>query len=344
MIDKIIRITAKSGVFPLMLTAAAVLGILCLASCEELLSPNVPGGSLVPKTVAEDPNLSNVTIEVAGRERKIHYHTAGDPSDPPLLLMHGSLSDMRGYLPLAAELSERYYVILWDLRGNGLSERVSKEELGFDAMVEEIEAVREYFCPGRTITLLGYSWSADFAALYAGTYPENLDQLILVEPTGLKSDFQNRIGGALNLATEAYMDMVYTNEFITPRTHELIGFQSLAMLKSAVRDFFCNLDDLPPWPVWRVGGYALMVWEAAVMSGPSFDFDFTGNLDSFEKPVLFIGSSCSPIGYEFQETYNMTVFSNAQSCRIEGAGHRMIAEKYDEFVAGLKSFLMEYKE
>ena len=55
--------------------------------------------------------------------------------------MHGSLSDMRAYLPLS-ELQDAYYVIMWDQRGNGLSERVTEEELSYDAMVEEIEAVR----------------------------------------------------------------------------------------------------------------------------------------------------------------------------------------------------------
>lgn len=316
--------------------------VLLLTSCEDLLSPDIPPGTLVPKTVAEDPSLPSISIEVAGRVRKIHYHTMGNPASPPILLMHGSLSDMRGYLPLMEELSDRYYIVAWDLRGNGLSERVAKEELSFDAMVEEIEAVRNHFCPNRTITLLGYSWSADFATLYAGKYPQNLERLILVEPTGLTSEFQNEVGGALNLTTEAYMDMVYTNEFITPRTHELIDFQSLAMLKSAVRDFFCDADNPPPWPVWRVGGYALMVWEAAVMDGTKFSFDFSANLDTFDKPVLFIGSSCSPIGYEFQEKYNMTLFPNAVSYRIEGSGHRMIAEKFEEFVEGMKSFLPEY--
>ena len=107
---------------------------LLLSGC--LLDPT-DDGALVPPTVDQNSALSNMAIEVAGHTRLIHYRTFGDSTNPALFIMHGSLSDMRAYLPLQ-ELQDNYFVVMGDQRGNGLAERVTEEEISYQAMVGEI--------------------------------------------------------------------------------------------------------------------------------------------------------------------------------------------------------------
>lgn len=316
---------------------AGTLALLFLAGCLNSSGP----GNLVPATVDENPGLPRVIITVAGHSRGVHCRTFGNPSAPVLFVIHGSLSDMRAYLPLQI-LSDRYYVVMWDLRGNGLSERVTRNELTFEAMVEEIRCMKEMFSPDDPVTLLGHSWSAAFLALYLGTWPEDVRQAVLMEPPGLCGEFMNQSGQALNLFTTGYMDMMYKKSYLTALNHELLDFDMLAVLKSSVRDFHCDSASPPPWPVWRPGGFALIVWESAVLDGTEFRYDFTDNLEAFPREVLFVGSSCSPIGYDFQEKTNMTVFSKARILRLENCGHRIITEKLDELVSGLRDYLLEY--
>jgi proline iminopeptidase len=298
-------------------------------------------GALVPPTVDQDPDMPSMAMNVSGYTRLIHYQTFGDTTNPALFIMPGSLSDMRAYLPLQ-ELQDRYFVVMWEQRGNGLSERVSEEELSYEAMVEEIQAMKDHFSPERPVTLMGHSWSADFAAIYAGKHPEALGQLILMEPFGLRSEFMEQISVPMHLTGEGYLDMMYSSNYMTPEEHEILDYQMLAVLRSSVRDYFCDHDNLPSWPVWRVGGYALIVWEKHLLNGPQYDYDFTSGLENFTGEVLLVGSSCSPIGYEFQKDYHQALFQNAEVLNIEHSGHRIVTEQFGTLIAGIRDFLKEY--
>jgi proline iminopeptidase len=309
-----------------------------LFSCERSDELN----RLVPVTVAENPDLPSLSIHVAGRERLIHYRAFGNPDHPVLFILHGSVSDSRVYLPLQI-FSDKYYVVLWDMRGNGLSERCTADELSIDEMVNEIEVVKQHFSPDRPVTLMGHSWTAFFVALHLARYPNSTRQAILLEPNALKDEYLQEIGGALNLFTVGYMDMMYTNKYLTTQDHEMLDYQALNMLPSAVRNFYCDPENLPDWPVWRVGALALMVWEKSILTNGKFDFDYTEGLDAYPKHLLIVGTECSPIGYDFQEKYHLPLFQDAEVLRIEDSGHRLITEQFEALVAGLKAYLSEYK-
>lgn len=309
-----------------------------LMDCGSITEP----GSLVPATVDQNPDLPQMEIRVMGYTREIHYLTFGNPGNPVLFILHGSLSDMKAYIPLGEVFSDKYYVIMWDQRGNGLSERVSEKELSYSAMVEEINYMKEYFSPAAPVTLFGHSWSAVFAALYVGAHPLSVKQAILMEPFGLKDEFMDHVEVPINLLSKGYLDMYYSTQYLTARSHEILDYEMFGVLKSAVRDYFCDKNNLPPWPVWRPGGYALIVWEKNILNGTTYKYDFTTGLENFNSSILLVGSSCSPIGYDFQKTYNATVFKSAEVLKIPKSGHRILTEQFDVLVAGLKNYLMEY--
>lgn len=303
--------------------------------------------SLVPQTVVENPQLPSIEIEVFGESARIHYRAYGfDPQsnvsdEPVVFLLHGSLSDMRGYLGLAADLAESRRVFMWDMRGNGLSERVPAEQLDYPWMAEEIEAVRRLVAPNAPIILLGYSWSGTFATLYAAMYPENIEALILLEPPGLTGEYQSQVGSALNLFGPGYLGMTYLSEIVSPTDHARVDFRGLAILEAGVRDFFVDSENRPTMPVWRVGGLAVAVWESKVLDGFAYSYDFTIGLESFDGPVLLLGTDYSPIGFDFQSTTNATEFVDARVVLIENAGHRMIVEQPQAILEAVTDFLQE---
>ncbi|HDS06994.1 MAG TPA: alpha/beta hydrolase [Bacteroides sp.] len=313
--------------------------LLCILSCTRTDEP----GALVPATVDEVPGLPSLAISAGGHQRLIHYRVSGDTALPVLFIMHGSLSDMRAYLPLQ-ELGERYRVVMWDQRGNGLSERVSRDELSIACMVEEISQMKSRFSPGRKITIIGHSWSAVFVARYLAEFPGEVDQAILMEPFGLKDTYMESLEGMLNLTSSGYMNMMYTAGYLTPRDHEILDFRMLATLRSGVRDYFCDSGHLPEWPVWRVGGYALLTWERGILENGRYRYDFTGGLESFDGEVLLVGSECSPVGAAFQEEYHGGLFKKASVLRIPDSGHRIITENYASLINGIKDFLHEYNQ
>jgi pimeloyl-ACP methyl ester carboxylesterase len=297
---------------------------------------------LVPPTVAEDQNLPSIRITVAGRERKIHCRSYGDASNPVLLVAPGSLSDIRAYLPFRA-FADKYRVVLWDLSGNGLSGRVCATELSFDSMVEEMHQVKLRFSPDSPVTVVGHSWSAAFAAMYCAKYPADTDQLVLMEPPGLKSEYMAAAQQILRLTSVEYCDMNVFQDSLAPTDHERLDFEMLAMLDSGVRDFFVDVNHRPVWPVWRVGGLALIVWERSLVnSSGAWQYDLTAGLGDYTNPVLIVGSSHSPIGYAFQERYTKPLFASARVLHIEQSGHRMITEQWAQLESGLRGYLKQY--
>jgi proline iminopeptidase len=316
--------------------AVALMGAACLATDGP--------GNLVPPTADEDPLVPQIAMAVAGHTRAVHVRTVGDPTRPVLLVLHGSMSDSRAYLPLAA-LSDRYFVVFWDQRGSGLSERIAREELGFDGVIDEIDRIKALYSPDAPVTLIGHSWGAVYAAMYLAARPAFVAQAVLAEPFGLKGEFTNAIqGDTLNVFTSAMADEVWLKDILAPRDHESLDYQGLLVLTSAVRNYFCDSAHLPPWPVWRVGAFAEIVHNELLMKGSSFDYDFTPGLDRFPRKVLLVGSECSTIGYAFQERYHRALFADAEVLHIEDAGHRLIVEQFDAFLAGVKAYLTGYQD
>jgi proline iminopeptidase len=312
---------------------ACVLSLLVVACID----PGAPG-VLVPPTVTEDPLLPQATVTVAGHERHIHVRTYGSATNPPLLIVHGSAADMRAYLVLAA-LADRYFVVFWDLRGNGLSERVGQDELAFDVMSNEIEAVRLALVGDRPVSIIGHSWGAVFVALYLAQHPQAVHQAVLIEPPGLTSDFQNRVGQALDLFAPGYLDMVYSTDLLSPTDHETLDYKTLMLLKSGIRNFSCDNDHPPPFPVWRPGGLALLVWENSLLNGGSYSYDFSPGLAEYPGQVLIVGTECSPLGATFQEQTNLTLFSHATLLDIPRSGHRVTIEQPALLLTALNAFL-----
>jgi pimeloyl-ACP methyl ester carboxylesterase/NAD-dependent dihydropyrimidine dehydrogenase PreA subunit len=319
--------------------AGITLGSLSLSGCTSL-----PPDSLVPPTVSDDPSLPAATIVVRGRPCRIHVREFGDPGQPLLMVAPGSLSDVNPYLEFR-RFTDAYHVVVWDLRGNGLSQRVPGEELMPTAMADEFHAVKQLYAPHRQATIVGHSWSADFAAIYVGRYPDDVSQAVLIEPTGLTDEDQARAPNVLNLLSPGYLDMAWLAGTLSPSSHAALDFRMSAMLSAAVRDFFVDKDNPPPWPVKRVGGAALLAWESSIVGrNGRLDYDFTTGLSDFPGECLLVGSSDSPIGADFQAATNARHFAHVRVLRIQDAGHRIITEQWDALEDGLRRFLAAYRE
>ena len=302
-------------------------------------------GSLVPATAERDPRLPQIRLTVAGHERSIHLETFGTPDRPALFVLHGSLGDYRPFLPYQV-LAERYFVVLWDQRGNGLSERITEAEIGSEYIIEEIDRLRERFSPDRPITLLGHSFGAMYSALYLSARPQHVRQAVLLEPAGLNSaGMQEAIDRSfqLDLLGPAFAARSWQNTVLAPADHDQIDYKALSILKGANVKYFCDPDHPPDWPVWRSGGYYDLIRNRKLMKGTRFDFNFAYGLQHFEPEVLLVGGACGGIGYDFQREFNAPLFKNCRVERIDDAGHRLVTEQFEAVLSLLKTYLAQYQ-
>ncbi len=98
----------------------------------------------------------------------------------PLILLHGLADHALVWQSLGDYLAADYHIIAPDLRGHGES---SKPETGytFAEIVNDLEALLKHLNLTK-INVLGHSWGAKLAAIWATNNPAIFNSLILVDP------------------------------------------------------------------------------------------------------------------------------------------------------------------
>lgn len=98
----------------------------------------------------------------------------------PLLLLHGLADCGAVWVSLAEDLSDLYHCIAPDLRGHGDS---SKPDRGYRCqdIIADLEALMDRV-GWSSAHVLGHSWSAKVAAVWARQHPERFRSLVLVDP------------------------------------------------------------------------------------------------------------------------------------------------------------------
>lgn len=323
-------------------TVVSAAALVFLAACASIPAP----GSLVPPTADQDPRLPQIDITVAGRKRAIHIETFGAPGNPVLLVLHGSISDYRGLRGFRV-LADRYRVVMWDQRGNGLSERITAEEYTVDSVVEEIDTIKAIYSPDRPVTLLGHSFGAMYSTLYMSRRPDNVAQAVLIEPGGLNGAImQETVRQVINidLFDPGLNAAFWQSEVLSPADHETMDYKEMLVLTNGrLTNYHCDPDHPSPYPVWRPGAYVESLRYRLMMPEPGrFEYNFAAGLASFPHRVLLVGSECSALGYDFQQKYHAPLFADVEVVRIENAGHRVITERFDRLLEVVRDYLDAY--
>lgn len=112
---------------------------------------------------------------------------AGDPSNPPVVLVHGNVSSAVFYDRIQAELSERFFVIAPDLRGYGGSEAKPVDATqGMSDYAEDLVALLSRGVLGipddAKLHLVGWSAGANVVMQIAIDHPEHVASLVLINP------------------------------------------------------------------------------------------------------------------------------------------------------------------
>jgi proline iminopeptidase len=101
---------------------------------------------------------------------------------PTLVLVNGGPGDDHTYLrPVAEALSSRFRCVLYDQRGTGHSrlQHLNDQTLHIDRQIDDLEALRAALGIER-LRLVGHSWGANLALLYAAALPRNVSRVALV--------------------------------------------------------------------------------------------------------------------------------------------------------------------
>jgi pimeloyl-ACP methyl ester carboxylesterase len=111
---------------------------------------------------------------------RLHYLDWGNPTAPPLLLLHGNRDHAHNWDWTAERLQDRYHIIAPDLRGHGDSQWSTGSMYAPAEFVYDIAQLvhQQQLAPLR---IVAHSLGGGIALRYAGIYAEHVERLVVIE-------------------------------------------------------------------------------------------------------------------------------------------------------------------
>jgi epoxide hydrolase 4 len=107
--------------------------------------------------------------------------TAGNPSAPPLLFLHGFPEHRGAWDDVLPHFADRFFVIAPDQRGYGASSKPDGvEAYRAPKLAEDMRALMDVLAPGKAYGLVGHDWGASVAYMLAFAARERVARLAII--------------------------------------------------------------------------------------------------------------------------------------------------------------------
>ncbi|MEJ6399418.1 alpha/beta fold hydrolase [Yoonia sp. 208BN28-4] len=298
----------------------------------------------VAATVVDDASLPQIEINGV----RLHAETHGDPSHPVIIVLHGGPGgDYRSQLA-ATSLADTHFVVFYDQRGAGLSERVPAEELTVPLYMEELDGVIEKYSPDRPVTLLGHSWGAMLATAYLGEAPEKVARAVLLEPGFFTGDemqdwmaearpYMSGLDFYRDAAVAAFQSLHVSGPDSSAGQDYMMSEIIHAFTNHPENPYHCPGQDFDA-PAWRFGATASQT--AGKTGAAEIDLIAKG-AGSYTGPVLLLASACNDWIGEDAQRIHRDYFRDGELKIVPNAGHDMIWDNPDETLPLIRAFLGE---
>src|SRR3954451_7788230 len=111
---------------------------------------------------------------------RLHFTDWGNPSAPPLLLVHGGLDHSRSWDHLAQALRTNFHVVAPDLRGHGCSGWATGSSYSLADHVYDLTGLVK-FLHFEKVTIVGHSMGGMVSLTYTGAFPEKVSRLVVLD-------------------------------------------------------------------------------------------------------------------------------------------------------------------
>lgn len=260
---------------------------------------------------------SERTISVNG----VDLHVVSQGEGPPVVIMGGPWFGHYYLRPLAEEVARGFRVVSYDARGSGRSSALSADQITLDGHLHDLEGVRRGLGIDR-MSLIGHSFGALVALLYAAPHPAEVAGLILAHAG---PPFDPELQGMLHEAfvrghtseDKERLEEIESSPGFRDRdaqTHE-------EFFKVLYSPFFWDrsvLDRLDFGFTPTTALYALEAEEQLVHQ--LLDRDPLGELGKITSPTLVMHAERDIIPEEFAQFLSERI-RRAEYVRLSGVGH-----------------------
>jgi len=268
-------------------------------------------------------------------------YRATDPTSAgsaPLVVLHGGPgADHRYLLPQMLHLAREHDLLLYDQRGGGQSRAPNNEPIGWRDHVADLASVcREFGI--LTPTLVGYSWGAMLAMLYAMEAQGDAmlsapARLALVSPAPVTAEYRQAFDANLRRRGNAPAIVAEREALVASgaRERDPEGYRQ-RIFELGVAGYFADpaeARDLTPFRV--VGRVQQSTWESLG------DFDLRPGLAGVRVPSIVVAGRDDPI--PTASSVDAARALRAELVLLDRCGHVPYVERPDELWAALDPFL-----
>ncbi len=268
------------------------------------------------------------------------YHAWGDEGRPPVVLLHGFLDQGRSFDPVARRLARRHRVIAPDHRGHGRSGRVGPGGYyHFADYILDLAALVEHLGADE-VALVGHSMGASIGVYYAGSFPDRVNALALLDGIG-------PAGGGSDQGPAAMRRWIREVDLARRREPPLMAdLDDVARRLSrtsphASRERLLEIAPHAAAP-HPEGGWVWRFDELHRTRGP-IPFDpgrFGAFLAAIEAPTLMVWGALTPFKPP-DAGARVAAIADATVMTLPGAGHNLHHERPAELSTVLEGFLEE---
>jgi len=261
------------------------------------------------------------TINVNGIN--IHYHQAGDPQKPAVVLLHGMSDSGLCWSHIAHALEDDYTLIMPDARGHGHTDKgdagLDQESMATDVagLIQALHLDQPY--------LMGHSMGGMTALVVAARYPELVRAILLEDPP--------------------LMDRPPTMENGQRPPAQMPPW--LARVKQMTRDEMLAHIRAES-PQWDEEEY--VPWADSKIDVDPTIFEQWRSFPSWRElaakvrcPVLLLtgDTALHSIVTPQSAVDALHFWPEGQLVQVAGAGHNIRRDKYPEFIRAVKAFLQQ---
>jgi proline iminopeptidase len=289
---------------------------------------------VVPQAIPA-PRASGYTRSTA---EPLYWCAYGRPGAPRLFVLHGGPGAHLDYLlPQFLDLADEFEMVFYDQRGGGRSRTDSPAPITWEVHVADLRRVVEEL-GGEPPVLVGYSWGALLAMLYAleaaaGRQAPTPARLALVNPApasrawrhAFEAEFARRNAAPAVQALRAALASSGLRER-DPAAHRQRAFEL------SVAAYFADparAADLTPFRV--TGRVQTQVWESLG------DFELVPRLSGVRVPSLVVHGRQDPIPLASAQAVAGAL--GAALVVLEDCGHVPYVERREALFAALRAFL-----
>jgi len=254
------------------------------------------------------------------------YIDTGDPTGPPVVLIHGYTDNARDWVPMLPYLSKRFRLILVDLRGHGKS---SKPECCYTRLdfAYDIKLLLDALSIRRA-DVVGHSLGSIIAQTFAEYWPERTARVVLISSTGGRPP-----GSTAPPQFDFAADIRKLKEPIDPNSPFMIAWWDSP---TPVDPDFIRRERLDSAAI------PLAVWLAVLdeaLPGATAYADLQSTLPRLKAPTLLIWGSKDPIMEEPVRKTLRDALPRAEVKIFAGLGHNPFWEDPRAVAQVINAFL-----